>query len=132
MIIIIPRSVYYYLSMYLFNFHFFSVIFSVFFPFFFSSDFCITSFSYHFILNLFLLFSLFYNIFYNLFSFFYCSKYILLQISADDKVPVETLPIRQPFFVKPGLRLLEMLAMFREGRCHLALGVYGAVNNFFL
>ena len=43
------------------------------------------------------------------------------QISADDKVPVETLPIRQPLFVKPNLRLLEMLSMFREGRCHMAL-----------
>lgn len=43
------------------------------------------------------------------------------QISADDKVPVETLPIRQPLFVKPNLHLLEMLSMFREGRCHMAL-----------
>jgi CBS domain containing-hemolysin-like protein len=42
-------------------------------------------------------------------------------VSADDKVPVENLPIRIPFFVKPDLGLLEMLAMFREGRCHLAL-----------
>jgi len=45
----------------------------------------------------------------------------LILVSADDKVPVENLPIRIPFFVKPDLGLLEMLAMFREGRCHLAL-----------
>ena len=49
------------------------------------------------------------------------SFFLSIQVSADDKVPVETLPIRQPFFVKPGLRLLEMLSIFREGRCHLAL-----------
>jgi metal transporter CNNM len=29
--------------------------------------------------------------------------------------------MRTPFFVKPDLGLLEMLAIFREGRCHLAL-----------
>ena len=52
----------------------------------------------------------------------YFSFYLfVLQVSADDRVPVETLPIRQPLFVKPGLRLLEMLSMFREGRCHMAL-----------
>ena len=49
-------------------------------------------------------------------------------MSADNKVPVETLPIRQPFFVKPGLRLLEMLSMFREGRCHMALVTHDPIG----
>ena len=34
---------------------------------------------------------------------------------------IEDLALREPLFVKPGLSLLEMLSIFQEGQCHLAL-----------
>lgn len=45
----------------------------------------------------------------------------LVVINPNDKVAIESLELREPLVVRPVLGLLEMLNMFREGECHLAL-----------
>jgi CBS domain containing-hemolysin-like protein len=45
----------------------------------------------------------------------------LVIINPNDKIAIESLDLREPLVVRPTLGLLEMLNMFREGECHLAL-----------
>eukprot|EP01038_Epipyxis_sp_PR26KG_P011531 gene11531-15446_t len=45
----------------------------------------------------------------------------LIVISPTDGIMVENLTLREPLFVKPSLGLLEMLNIFQEGQCHIAL-----------
>ena len=45
----------------------------------------------------------------------------LVVINPNDKIAIESLDLREPLVVRPSLGLLEMLNMFREGECHLAL-----------
>ena len=45
----------------------------------------------------------------------------LVIINPNDKIAIESLYLREPLVVRPTLGLLEMLNMFREGECHLAL-----------
>ena len=42
-------------------------------------------------------------------------------VNPADAVMIEKLPLRKPLFVRPGLGLLELLRLFQEGRCHLAM-----------
>jgi hypothetical protein len=42
-------------------------------------------------------------------------------LARNDKIAIESLDLREPLVVRPTLGLLEMLNMFREGECHLAL-----------
>lgn len=42
-------------------------------------------------------------------------------IALDSATPLSQLSLREPLFVRPSLGLLEMLAMFRQGQCHLAM-----------
>ena len=42
-------------------------------------------------------------------------------MNPDNKLSLESLPIRQPLFVKPSMGLLEMLALFREEKTHIAM-----------
>ena len=57
----------------------------------------------------------------------------LIVINPQSNIKVGSLPLRSPLIVRPGYGLLEMLALFRKGHCHLALvadDAYTARNNF--
>jgi len=45
----------------------------------------------------------------------------LAVVTPGDEVMIETLTLRKPLFVRPSLPLLELLRLFQEGRCHLAM-----------
>jgi len=45
----------------------------------------------------------------------------LILINAADQLPVESLPMREPLFVRPDASLLEMLSLFRGERTHMAM-----------
>ena len=45
----------------------------------------------------------------------------LILVNPEDKIAVESLPIREPLFVKPDTSLLEILSVFRRERSHLAM-----------
>jgi len=45
----------------------------------------------------------------------------LAVVTPSDEVMIETLTLRKPLFVRPSLPLLELLRLFQEGRCHLAM-----------
>lgn len=45
----------------------------------------------------------------------------LVVLHPSKRVKVNELPLREPLFVRPNLGLLEMLNIFRNGQCHLAI-----------
>ena len=45
----------------------------------------------------------------------------LILVNAAEQLPIETLSIREPLFITPGSTLVEMLALFRGERTHLAM-----------
>lgn len=45
----------------------------------------------------------------------------LAVVNPGDEIMIETLTLRKPLFVRPNLGLLELLRLFQEGRCHLAM-----------
>ena len=45
----------------------------------------------------------------------------LILVNAAEQLPIETLSIREPLFITPGSSLVEMLALFRGERTHLAM-----------
>ena len=45
----------------------------------------------------------------------------LILVNAADQLPVESLPMREPLFVRPDASLLEMLSLFRGERTHMAM-----------
>ena len=53
----------------------------------------------------------------------------LAVINPSKKVKVKQLPLREPLFVRPGLGLLEMLNIFRNGQCHLAIVSSDPMNS---
>jgi len=47
--------------------------------------------------------------------------FLVKSLIGTTKLRVDDLPLREPLFVRPRTHLLEMLNMFREGQCHMAM-----------